>query len=68
MKLLNMFINLHIPASIPNNLTQLILLYDRSDMLDELIRHAGKGIDLKTVRQDSEKDAIPVNDQNKLLD
>ena len=65
-KLLNMFINLPIPANIPNNLTQLMLSYDRSDMLDELIRHAGTGIDLKTVRHDSAKDAIPVNDQNKL--
>ena len=64
-KLLNMFINLPIPANIPNNLTQLILSYDRSDMLDELIRRVGTGIDIKTVRHEA-KDAIPVNDQNKL--
>ena len=64
-KLLNMFINLPIPESIPNNLTQLLLSHDRSDMLDKLIRRAGTGIDLKTVRHEA-KDAIPVNDQNKL--
>ncbi|KAF8349125.1 ankyrin repeat protein [Amanita rubescens] len=64
-KLLNMLINLPIPESIPNNLTQLLLSYDRLDMLDELIRRVGTGIDLKTVRHEA-KDAIPVNDQNKL--
>jgi hypothetical protein len=64
-KLLNMFINLPILESIPKHLTQLLLSYDRSDMLDELIRRAGTGIDLKTVRHEA-KDAIPVNDQNKL--
>ena len=64
-KLLNMFNNLPIPENIPDNLTPLLLSYDRPDMLDELIRRAGTGIDLKTVRHEA-KDAIPENDQNKL--
>ena len=64
-KLLNMFINLPIPTNIPSSLTQLILSYDRSDMLDELVRRTGTGIDLKTVRHEA-KDATPLNDQNKL--
>ncbi|KAF8335552.1 hypothetical protein F5887DRAFT_921076 [Amanita rubescens] len=64
-KLFNMTINLPTPENISNNLIPLLLSYDRSDMLNELIRRTGEGIDLKTVRHEAE-DAIPVNDQNKL--
>ncbi|KAF8350967.1 hypothetical protein F5887DRAFT_912879 [Amanita rubescens] len=64
-KLFNMTINLPTPENISNNLIPLLLSYDRSDMLNELIRRRGAGIDLKTVRHEAE-DAIPVNDQNKL--
>ncbi|KAF8335572.1 ankyrin repeat protein [Amanita rubescens] len=64
-KLFNMTINLPTPENISNNLTPLLLSYDRSDMLNELVKRTGTGIDLKTVRHEAE-DAIPVNDENKL--
>ena len=64
-KLLNMFVNLPVPEDIPNDLVPLLLSKDRHEMLDELIRRTGIGIDLKTVRREA-NGAIPANDQNKL--
>ncbi|KAK2459398.1 hypothetical protein APHAL10511_008585 [Amanita phalloides] len=64
-KLFNMVTNLPIPEDVTGAVTRQVLAYDRHDMLDELIRKTGVGIDLKTVRREA-KDAIPVNDENKL--
>ena len=57
-----MFVNLPVPEDIPNDLVPLLLSKDRHEMLDELIRRTGTGIDLKTVR----REAIPAKDKNKL--
>jgi hypothetical protein len=64
-KLLNIFTDLPIAMheNIPGRMMWPLLWKDRSDMLDELIRRTGVGIDLKILRQDA-KDAMPVNDQN----
>ena len=64
-ELLDMFVNLPVPEDVPNDLLPLLLSKDRHEMLNELIRHTGTGIDLKTVRHEA-NDAIPANDQNKL--
>lgn len=65
MNLLNMFTDLPIAMheNIPGRMMMSLLLKDRSDMLDELIRRTGAGIDLKILRHDT-RDAMPVNDQN----
>ena len=64
-KLLNMFVNLLVPGVLPSDLIALLLSNDRHEMLDELIRRTGAGIDLKAVRHEA-KDVIPTNDKNKL--
>ncbi len=64
-KLLNMFVNLPVAEDIPNYMIQSLLSKDRPDMLDELIRRTGTGIDIKTVRNEA-KNAIPANDQSRL--
>ena len=64
-KLLNMFLNLPVPEVIPSDLIVLLLSKDRHEMLDELIRRTGAGIDIKAVRHEA-KNAIPTNDKNRL--
>lgn len=64
MKLLNMFTDLPIAMheDISGHMMSSLLSKDQPDMLDELIRHTGAGIDLKILRHDA-KNAMPVNDQ-----
>lgn len=65
-KMLNMVIDLPTREdNIGDKLVQPVLSKDRPEMLDELIRRMGVGIDLKSVQHEA-KDAIPTNDKNKL--
>ena len=66
-ELLDMFINLPIPQNVPRHMISWLLWEDRLDMLDELIRRTGTGIDLKIVYQEKEVvPVVPINDQDKI--
>ncbi|PFH47157.1 hypothetical protein AMATHDRAFT_68340 [Amanita thiersii Skay4041] len=64
-KLVNMGTSLSVPVVFGDSILNALLTHDRHEMLDELIRKTGQGIDLNVMKREGKVD-LPVTDKNKL--